>query len=154
VEQLFTRKFTSALTKPKQDVRVLLRSGSVGDTVAFFEGKLNRAEQSFDHTLPYAHKLTVLHLHCDVHLLMPEDLPLWIETEGAVQWCQEWLRRHGCIPPTLPSVFAGPELCPNAVPPVVQIDDTHSISAAELETIYSDMLQTAFEVITADSSSR
>ena len=40
VEQLFTRKFTSALTKPKQDVRVLLRSGSVGDTVAFFEGKL------------------------------------------------------------------------------------------------------------------
>lgn len=40
VEQLFTRKFTSALTKPKQDVQVLLRSGSVGDTVSFFEGKL------------------------------------------------------------------------------------------------------------------
>ena len=110
--------------------------------------------QSRASNIRYAHILTAPHLHYDVHLLMPEDLPLWIETEGAVQWCQEWLRRHGCVPPTLPSVFTGPELCPDGVPPVVQIDDTHSISVAELETIYSDMLQTAFEVITADSSSR
>ena len=44
VEQLFNRKFTSALTKPKQDVLVLLRSGSVGDTVSFFEGRLHTME--------------------------------------------------------------------------------------------------------------
>lgn len=88
--------------------------------------------------------------------MLSEDLPLWIETEGAVQWCQEWLRRHECVPPTIPSLLVGPD---DAPPVVVQIDDTHSISATELEVIYSDMLQTAFEVINTaaadyDSSSR
>jgi len=81
-----------------------------------------------------------------------EDLPLWIETDGAVQWCQEWLRCNEYVLPDLPAILklTGPEL--NGQPLLV-IGDSHSISVAELEAIYSDMLLTSFEII-ADSSSK
>ena len=107
-----------------------------------------------------AYLMLIYLIHCgDVYMMMIEDLPLWIETDGAVQWCLGWLQRHTTAPPPVTIDRGDPQplsIVPSLSPSpsssvMVAIDDKHSISIAELECMYADLLDTAFEII-ADAS--
>lgn len=89
------------------------------------------------------------------------DLPLWQQTDGAIEWIQEYVVSHNLALPTLlsPTLTTKKQSQPPSGLPRLPdtVNTAHALSAAQNEGIaltaedlhemYSGMFQTAFDII-------
>jgi hypothetical protein len=78
------------------------------------------------------------------------DLPLWLQTDGVVEWVQEFMQARRLRPPSLDSPQAATGLLPeaDAAPALgAAANEGIQLSGADLHDMYKDMFSTAFEII-------
>jgi hypothetical protein len=78
------------------------------------------------------------------------DLPLWLQTDGVVEWVQEFMQARSLQPPSLDSPQAATGLLPeaDAAPALgAAANEGIQLSGADLHDMYKDMFSTAFEII-------
>lgn len=140
---------------------------SVEDALVFYEGKglLSRAVLGYAELLSrtymdmyrpwYCKKCShIIYITCslcfaDVVASNTADLPLWQQTDGAVEWIQKYLVEHNL---SLPSLTSKPlPRLPDCVNSAVALSATQNegiaVTAQDLHEMYMGMFQTAFDII-------
>ena len=86
--------------------------------------------------------------------LLPADLPLWQQTDGAIEWVQEYLVNHNLSLPKLPSAASTglPDSVNTAAALGAANNEGFSLTASDLHEMYLGMFTTAFDIIRQQQS--
>ena len=77
-------------------------------------------------------------------------MPLWLQTDGVVEWVQDYIKTHKLAPPSLDTPNAKTGINSEADSAVVfsaAANDGVPLSSADLHDMFADMFTTAFEII-------
>lgn len=78
------------------------------------------------------------------------DLPLWLQTDGVVEWVQDFIRSRKLHPPSVTTAQTARGLLPEAdslAALSAEANDGVRLTGADLHDMYRDMFTTAFEII-------
>jgi len=93
-------------------------------------------------------------LHFFILLFKIADLPLWQQTDGAIEWVQDYLVSHNLSLPTLPvSDSVGLPNCVNTAAALsAENNEGIALTASDLHDMYTGMFHTAFGIIREQQS--
>ena len=93
---------------------------------------------------------------CGLHFccFVAADLPLWQQTDGAIEWVQDYLVSHNLSLPKLPaSNSVGLPDCVNSAAALsAESNEGIAVTASDLHDMYTGMFTTAFGIIREQQS--